>query len=293
MHYLDYNEKQQHGTSQFPLGFYRVDENHPRYHMPFHWHKEWEILRVVQGNILLYLEDETILAQTGDIIFILDGEIHGGSPQNCVYECIVFDPQPLFNYSEMCKQCLRPILNRQVTVQTHFTKKDSALSQITRQLFYSVHKKETGSQLVTLGCLYQFLGTILQKKYYREQPSLPRQSGEKMMALKPVFEWIEEHFSSHITLEDLSKTAGMSPKYFCRYFRAVTHRTPMDYLNFCRIEHGAYLLSSTELTVSETAYRCGFPDTSYFIRIFKKYKGITPKQYAQRYPAYSQPDNVR
>ena len=34
MHYLDYNEKQAHGTADFPLAYYYVDEHHPRYHMP-------------------------------------------------------------------------------------------------------------------------------------------------------------------------------------------------------------------------------------------------------------------
>ena len=281
MHYLDYNEKQQHGTSGFPLGFYRVDETHPRYRMPFHWHKEWELLRVVQGSITLYLEDETIEAQTGDLVFILDGMIHGGEPDDCVYECIVFDPQPLSRHSEMCKQCLQPILNRKITVQNHFTQRETALLRISQHLFHSGRKKETGSQLVTLGCLYELFGVSLQKGYYDTRPPKDGRSGEKMMALKPVFELIERDFSARLTLEDLSRAAGMSPKYFCRYFRAITHRTPIDYLNFCRVEHGAFLLSGTGLSVAETAYRCGFEDPSYFIRTFKKYKGITPKQYRQ------------
>ncbi len=45
MHYLDYNEKQ-HNTADFPLAYYYVDEQHPRYHMPMHWHKETELIQV-------------------------------------------------------------------------------------------------------------------------------------------------------------------------------------------------------------------------------------------------------
>ena len=43
------------------------------------------------------------------------------------------------------------------------------------------------------------------------------------------------------TLADLSRIAGMTPKYFCRYFRAAIHRTPMDYLNYYRIERACYI----------------------------------------------------
>ena len=44
MLYLDYNEKQMHGTKEFPVAFYHVDSSHPRYEMPFHWHKEFELV---------------------------------------------------------------------------------------------------------------------------------------------------------------------------------------------------------------------------------------------------------
>ena len=70
---------------------------------------------------------------------------------------------------------------------------------------------------------------------------------------------------------------SMSPKYFCRFFSEMTHQTPMDYLNRQRIEQSCYELSTTDDSITEIAYRNGFNDLSYFIRTFKKYKGITPE----------------
>ena len=95
MHYLDYNEKKQHGTPDFPIEYYHVDEHHPRYNMPFHCHKELEIIRILEGILYLKLDDEEFEAKAGDIIFINEGVIHGGLPHNCIYECIVFDIQRL------------------------------------------------------------------------------------------------------------------------------------------------------------------------------------------------------
>ena len=57
----------------------------------------------------------------------------------------------------------------------------------------------------------------------------------------------------------------------------MTHQTPMDYLNRQRIEQSCYELSTTDDSITEIAYRNGFNDLSYFIRTFKKYKGITPE----------------
>ena len=58
MHYLDYNEKKQHGTLDFPIEYYHVNEHHPRYNMPFHCHKELEIIRILEGILYLKLDDE-------------------------------------------------------------------------------------------------------------------------------------------------------------------------------------------------------------------------------------------
>ena len=71
----------------------------------------------------------------------------------------------------------------------------------------------------------------------------------------------------------------MSPKYFCRFFRTITQQTPMDYVNYYRIERAARLLSSADWSVTAVGLECGFNDSSYFVKAFKKYKGITPKQY--------------
>ena len=65
MHYLDYSEKIQHGTPDFPLAYYYVDEKHPRYHMPMHWHREVELLRVLRGRLRLYADNAVLTVEAG------------------------------------------------------------------------------------------------------------------------------------------------------------------------------------------------------------------------------------
>ena len=97
--------------------------------------------------------------------------------------------------------------------------------------------------------------------------------------LKRVLAVIEEHYSECITLDDLARSAGMNSKYFCRYFREMTHRTPIDYVNYYRIEQACFKLATSNLPIAEIGMSCGFNDESYFIKTFKKYKGVTPKKY--------------
>ena len=84
MHYLDYHEQIQHRTGDFPLAYYAVDETFPRYRMPMHWHKESEIIRIRSGSLRLYLDDDALIAEAGDLLTISGGVIHGGEPEYCV-----------------------------------------------------------------------------------------------------------------------------------------------------------------------------------------------------------------
>ena len=73
----------------------------------------------------------------------------------------------------------------------------------------------------------------------------------------------------------------MNEKYLCRFFKDYTSRTPIDYINNLRIEAACHELTSGDMTITEAAIECGFNDISYFSKMFKKYKGITPREYSK------------
>lgn len=88
MQFWDYNENRQRGTRDFPVEFHHIDSRHPRYTMPYHWHMESELLRVLEGQLTLTLDERELVVEAGDFVFINGGVLHGGFPENCIYECI-------------------------------------------------------------------------------------------------------------------------------------------------------------------------------------------------------------
>ena len=118
--------------------------------------------------------------------------------------------------------------------------------------------------------------------YYLESLRKNRRDYKRIVQLKQVVEFIEKNYTNPITLQELSASVSMSPKYFCRFFSEMTHQTPMDYLNRQRIEQACCQLATTGDSITEIAYRNGFNDLSYFIRTFKKYKGVTPGKYKKQ-----------
>ena len=97
--------------------------------------------------------------------------------------------------------------------------------------------------------------------------------------IKPVLEYIEAHYGEELSLDILAGVAGMNARYFCKVFYSLTHTTPMNYVNLYRIEQATFLLDSTDLPITRIATECGFWESSYFTKVFKKYKGTTPKRH--------------
>lgn len=279
MLYLDYNEKQMHGTKEFPIAFYHVDSSHPRYEMPFHWHKEYEIVRIVEGEFRLMLAETELTAHRGDSFLIPSGAVHGGMPQSCVYECLVFDLDLLFLHVDVCRSYLKRIKHQDISVYPVITAKFPSLCLAIDKLFLSMSEAAPGYELTVIGLLLELFGLIFREKCYTDSIPGYESPYQHVEQLKSVFEYIEGHYSSGITLRQLSQISGMSPKYFCRYFQTIVHKTPIDYLNYYRIERACALLCTTDSPITAIAYDCGFNDCSYFIKLFKRYKHTTPKQY--------------
>ena len=282
MQYYHFNEAKQRGTYDFPFEFYHVDPSHPQYIMSYHWHMEYEIIRILQGQFLATLDEKEFTATEGDIIFINSSILHSGVPKDCIYECIVFDMNAFLKHNPACQPYIQKIIDHRAMLYHHFRREQTDLCQIADEIFDAFQDKLPGYELTVYGGFYLLFGRIFASHLYYEEPPQSIRDHKKIHQLKNVLEYIDANYQNSITLEQLSSSAGMSPKYFCRFFQDMTHRTPMDYLNYQRIEHAAYMLSTTHESVTEIAYACGFNDLSYFIKTFKRYKNVTPGQYTRQ-----------
>lgn len=284
MKYLEYQERRKQGTFDFPIAVYHVDERHPRYQMVYHWHFECELIRIIRGNFPLTVNNRLYHLHEGDIVFIQDGMLHGGMPDNCIYESLVFDMKLLLKDNHICKNQIEAIMNHELIIHQILPGENAFLRQITDTLFQAMYARYCGYEFMVQGSLYLLIGFILEHKLYSLRSKEKEQASYRLKQLKQVLRYIEDHYAEEITLETLASIAGMNPKYFCRFFRQITQRTPIDYVNYYRIECAREQLSTTDMTITDAALNCGFNDVGYFIKIFKKYMGVTPKQYVlQKY----------
>lgn len=100
--------------------------------------------------------------------------------------------------------------------------------------------------------------------------------------------YLKQNFTRKLTLEETAAHVGFSAAYFSRVFRQELGMPWGEYLSRLRIEHSMALLRGTDLPVGEICQRAGFEDQSYFIKVFRRYAGMTPGRYrkAQGRPAH-------
>ncbi len=250
------------GTPDFQIELYDVNKNHPRYHMQHHWHNKYEIVYVTSGRLTLYLNEKNVTLSNGESVFIPDGVVHAGTPDNCEYMCVVFSASILHASQKsrsLTKQFKHPIvLNGNALIKS---------------IFKEMSQKHYGYELSVIGKLY-----LLAHKLIKTDTKNVIKSNTEFEKIKPAMLYIEDNYYKDVTLSDLAKMCSVTPNYFCRCFKVITSETPIEYIRRYRIERACEFLLSG-MSITDTAYACGFNDTSYFINVFKKHMGITPKQY--------------
>ena len=94
--------------------------------------------------------------------------------------------------------------------------------------------------------------------------------------------YIQAHYSENIQLIDLSEEFNLSPKYCSEVFNRLSGENFKNYLNRFRINEAQRILDENpEIRITQLASEVGFSSSNSFIRVFDKYMGITPKQYAE------------
>ena len=157
---LDHNEDRLRGTYDFPFEFHHIDQAHPRYVMSYHWHVEYEIIRILEGSLTVTLDEKSFIATAGDIIFVHSGILHSGIPDNCLYQCIVFDGNVFLKNNSVCAGYMQKIIHQEILIYHHFTPKHMEVYNTINSLFDSLWKREPGYELTVIGQFYHFFGIV-------------------------------------------------------------------------------------------------------------------------------------
>ena len=109
------------------------------------------------------------------------------------------------------------------------------------------------------------------------------QKGEESRRVEKIKEYISNHYTENLRLDDLSSIVGMSPTAFSRFFKMRTGKTLSSYITDFRVGIAARALVDTNQNISEICYASGFNNMSNFNRVFKSCRGMSPKDFRKLY----------
>jgi len=100
-----------------------------------------------------------------------------------------------------------------------------------------------------------------------------------------VFNYVKDNFKEPIALEDIAERASMTVPSFCRYFKKMTRKTFVHFVNEYRVVHACKLLAEKPISIADVSYESGFNNFSHFNKSFKEFTGKSASQYRQELKA--------
>lgn len=269
------------GTIVFPIQYSLCNTLNPYYDLPLHWHEEFEIIRIISGNYTIFISDHEYELKKDDVCIIPGKLVHGDGPKKgtCLYESIVFDIDLVRLHSYSPDNFINEILNGDISLNNVISAENKEIVQTVNNIFNTIKSKGEGYDSITAGYMLILFGLLKKYHHYEEREILSIHKKARGDQIEAVFNLIRKNYSQEITLETMADAANLSPKYFCRLFKDMTDHSPIEYLNWFRINRACSMLRETSEKLPDIADKCGFNDFSYFIKIFRRYKGMTPFKY--------------
>lgn len=256
--------------------------------VPWHWHEELELGYMERGVSIIRTIHQEYPVHQGDGFFIntnvVDTKINGNPGKPALEINHIFHPIFIGGHfgSRITAKYLNPILQNQ-QIQVHVIRRgskeaDAVLAQLVR--LKEISRTPDQELLIrnTLSMAWLLLLAEIEKHF--ETPQLLET--EKQNRIKSMLSYIHRNFADKVTLEKIAAAANVSEREANRIFQKTVRQTPFEYLMSCRLNSAKELLSHTDLPITEISYRCGFTDSAYMGKQFRKAYGMTPKEYRLR-----------
>ena len=258
-----------------------------------HWHTALEIIMPLEGPYTANILAETYVLEPGDIFIIPAGTIHSlqappeGSRLIYILELNFLSQFPGYHLIQsLLSQPMRITYDED---PEYYVEQSKLILALAEQYWGQSVTKEMN----LYACLLSFFARIGEKNI----GNLPATTGtvpknsSLVSQMSMVLEYIDEHFSEAITLEQAAHVAGFSKFYFTRLFKEYTNHTFYEYLTEKRIHAAEQMLLVPKYPVTDVSIQAGFSSLSSFNRTFKRNKGCSPTEYRNLYTQGGQQNN--
>lgn len=267
----------------FPLSVYQVPHHTP---IDLHHHEFHEIVVILAGSARHITDRESYTVEAGDVFLIRGDMSHAyADTKDVTLVNIPFDPQrlrlPLADLDDVpgyhALFRVEPKLRGydKLRGRLRLTADELAeTAQLIAKLQRELSRKEPGYRFAARTHL-MYIITYLSRCYTRGKAS----KRQPVLRIGEVLSFIAKHYQEPISVAQLARIAHMSERSLMRTFRKVMGRSPVDHVIRVRIGKASNLLRNEDIRVTEAAFQCGFNDSSYFSRQFRRITGRSPREF--------------
>ena len=231
-----------------------------------HWHEHIEMHLITEGECTLKNGEEEIRLSAGDCAVINGNDLHTGCGGRCAFVCLILSPDFFENH--------RTVFQKKIT--------DPYVSELIGRITRGDKALDNVTDLEARGYAYLLISHLIKHYAVRSlSEAVYSQHSKKTDLVNRVLSLMNARYAEPISTRTLAAAVHLSEGYFCDVFKETTGRTALEYLNGLRVEKAEQLLRTTDMTVSEVAFCCGFTDANYFSRTYKRIKGSTPRETRQ------------
>ncbi len=128
--------------------------------------------------------------------------------------------------------------------------------------------------------LAQFACLVMElAKFSTLKKEIPKAATRRIL---DVVTYINANFKEELSLDILAASAYMSRAHFCRQFKKVIGFSPVEYIHNMRLCKADAFLENTDMPIAEIAERVGFSSGNYFGDLFRRYRGMSPRDWRER-----------
>jgi AraC-like DNA-binding protein len=270
--------------NNFPLFISEYNETEHVLHV----HDFTELVIVEYGKGIHFTEMSSHMITAGDVIVIPKNVKHGYKVSDSLkITNIIFDISFLDFFPKDFKYIpgfyslflLNPLQHKKAVKRKGFLTlepdKITYVKKLTSRIIHEQREKPTGYQAI---CILVLADLII---------FLARQASKHNLAihtekLSEALSYIQRNYAAHISLEQLSRVAKLSPRNFQKTFKDYIGTSPSKYIIKIRLQHAKKMLNETNLNISEIAYMNGFEDGAYFTKQFRNFFGTSPSNYRKQ-----------
>lgn len=275
-------EKRKHTSDRVSYAYYESKIPEKFSSVPIHWHKEFEINRVLKGGGVFRIDKCEYTVGAGDIVIVCPGEVHSAHLDGrdvFIYDTLVFDPNMIGTgeLSRSASDYILPLSDGRMSVNGIVVSGSSGYDKMDKtadKLFMYAKSDSAEDDLMVKAKLMELFYLLIKNNRISPASVTPPNS-----SVKPAIAYIDTHYEENITIAILAAKCMMSESNFMALFKKTAGVSAMEYISELRLRHACHKLKSTDKSVMEVAMNCGFRNLSNFNRQFKRAFAKTPTEY--------------